>query len=154
MIGKATPGGSGFGGGVDGGGIGTGGDRWAASWHRGTGRPVGGTDRHGGTTKSERRNQSLGLRSVDAAAEQIIVEGAGAQFASGQGRTPRGGRRPADRAHHLNAVAGRFRTRTTDLVTCTMVLPVAAPPLMTNLSEGEPSPPSKVLMAIVPPAPA
>ena len=32
-------------------------------------------------------------------------------------------------------------------------LPVALPPLMTSLSEGEPSPPKKVFIAIVPPAP-
>ena len=32
-------------------------------------------------------------------------------------------------------------------------LPVALPPLMTSLSDGEPSPPRKVFIAIVPPAP-
>jgi hypothetical protein len=32
-------------------------------------------------------------------------------------------------------------------------LPVALPPLMTSLSDGEPSPAKKVFIAIVPPAP-
>ena len=39
------------------------------------------------------------------------------------------------------------------LVTRTVVLPVAAPPLRTNRSEGDPLSPSTVLMAIVPPVP-
>ena len=42
---------------------------------------TGGSGGIGGTMKLERRNQSLAGRSAHAAAEQIIVERAGAQFA-------------------------------------------------------------------------
>ena len=84
----------------------------------------------------------------------MIVEGARAEFAIRKGERARRGRRPIDRFHHLNAVARSYGAPSPPtLVTCTDVLPVAAPPLMTNRSEGDPSPPSTVLMAIAPPAP-
>jgi hypothetical protein len=43
--------------------------------------------------------------------EQAIVDVPGAQFAVREGEGARRGSGPADRAHHLNAVAGRFRSR-------------------------------------------
>jgi len=52
--------------------------------------------------------------------------------------------------------AGKACTSDKDCGTgsCKKELPVALPPLMTSLSDGEPSPPKKVFIAIVPPVPA
>ena len=145
MIGNSTPGGSGFGGGVDGseGPIGT-------SGTTDLGRRTAGTAHEAGAQEPVVR-----AGSGDAAAEQIIVESARPEFASGKGERPRSSRGPADRAHNLNAVDGRFRTHATDIghVHRGAAGGGRSAPLMTNRSEGEPSPPSTVLMAIVPPTP-
>ena len=82
MIGKATPGGSGFGGGSVGRLV-TGGTGVVGGVVIG-GIVSGGTTSPGVavTTKSERRNRSFGAGSTAAtASEQIIVERAAAQFA-------------------------------------------------------------------------
>ena len=103
--------------------------------------------------KLERRNQSSGLPETPPR-NRAVVKSAGAQLAIRQREGARRRRRPVDRIHNQNAVGGRQGPGPPTLVTCTDVLPVAAgSPLMTNRSEGEPSPPRNVLMAIVPPAP-
>jgi hypothetical protein len=57
----------------------------------------------------------LPVACAQASPQEVIVESARAQFASGKGERARRGRRPIDRFHHLNAIAGRFRTHTTDI---------------------------------------
>ena len=105
------------------------------------------------TMKLERRNQSSGLPETPPR-NRSIVEGAGAQFAIRQGEGARRRRRPVDRVHHQNAVAGRHGPRSADIGDVhRCVAGRGGSPLMTNLSEGEPSPPRNVLMAIEPPAP-
>ena len=103
-----------------------------------------------------RRSSSAGTSRWDAAAEaateETIVEGAAAHLASE--REGAGRRRAAiDRLHHRNAVATVSAPGPPALVMRNNELPVALPPLMTSLSDGEPSPPKKVFIAIVPPAP-
>ena len=86
----------------------------------------------------------MGLPPITPPWNRSIVEGAGAQFA-GSTRL----KAPGEVVAPLIASTTRMPLAVVrapgppTLVTCTDVLPVAAPPLMTNLSEGEPSPPEE-----------
>ncbi len=82
----------------------------------------------------------------------MIVEGPGAHFASE--RKGAGRRRAAvDRLHHRDAIGKRLGAEGRHVVMRSTELPVALPPLMTSLSDGEPSAPRWMFIAIVPPVP-
>ena len=102
MIGKATPGGSGFGGGVGR----QGRHRRQRRW-----RPGGTTSPGSSGARSRAQEPIRGVAAADAAVEQVIVERARTQF--GDGKREGAGRRArrVKHLHHQDAVADGLRAR-------------------------------------------
>ena len=86
----------------------------------------------------------MGRCRVEAATEETIVESAGAHLAAGEREGTRRRGTGAHRLHHRDAIATVSAPGPPALVIRTLVLPVAVPPLMMSLSDGESSVPRNV----------